>query len=161
MPLFPDLDEYAIYLSRSNEEEILSSFSPNAFELDGFEWPSIEHYFQGMKFESDKAYQAKIAKAETAKKAKQLGRSRLKRVRKDWKQVRKTIMTRGVYTCAKTHPEFAEALLETGEKTLVENNNYDYFWGCGRDRRGENTYGKVLMAVRGRLIAENKEAAKA
>ena len=63
-------------------------------------------------------------------------------------------MTRGVYTKCRTHPEVAERLLSTGARKLVENNNYDYFWGCGRDRRGHNYYGKVLMDVRSKLLAE-------
>jgi predicted NAD-dependent protein-ADP-ribosyltransferase YbiA (DUF1768 family) len=40
---------------------------------------------------------------------------------------------------------------------LVESSNYDYFWGCGRDRRGENMYGKVLMNVREKLREELQE----
>ena len=31
---------------------------------------------------------------------------------------------------------------------------YDCYWGCGRDTRGLNTYGKVLMNVRARLRKE-------
>ena len=52
----------------------------------------------------------------------------------------------------------AEALLATGDTHLIENNNYDYFWGCGRDRRGENMYGKVLMNVREKLREEQSAA---
>ena len=63
-------------------------------------------------------------------------------------------MTRGIYVRCRTHPELAEALLDTGDTKIVENSNFDYFWGCGRDRRGENRYGKVLMNVRARLREE-------
>ena len=45
-------------------------------------------------------------------------------------------MTRAVYIRARSYPELAQELLNTGEQTLVENSQYDYFWGCGRDRRG-------------------------
>ena len=48
----------------------------------------------------------------------------------------------------------AEALLATGDNPIVENDQYDYYWGCGRDRRGDNTYGKVLMDVREKLRQE-------
>jgi len=44
-----------------------------------------------------------------------------------------------------------QALLDTQEEQLVENSQYDYFWGCGRDRRGDNHYGKVLMGIRSKL----------
>lgn len=63
-------------------------------------------------------------------------------------------MTRAIYTKCKTHPAVAKCLLETGNKKLVENSAYDYFWGCGRDRRAENTYGKVMMNVREKLKQE-------
>jgi ribA/ribD-fused uncharacterized protein len=65
-------------------------------------------------------------------------------------------MTRAVYIKCRTHPEIAEALLATGDQVLVESSNYDYFWGCGRDRRGENMYGKVLMNVREKLRDEQQ-----
>jgi predicted NAD-dependent protein-ADP-ribosyltransferase YbiA (DUF1768 family) len=48
----------------------------------------------------------------------------------------------------------AQRLLATGAARLVESNAYDYFWGCGRDRRGLNVYGEVLMDVRRRLQEE-------
>jgi len=66
------------------------------------------------------------------------------------------IMTRALYTKCRTHPEVAERLLSTGEARLVENSQYDYFWGCGRDHRGHNTYGQVLMDVRSRLREEQE-----
>jgi predicted NAD-dependent protein-ADP-ribosyltransferase YbiA (DUF1768 family) len=31
---------------------------------------------------------------------------------------------------------------------------YDYYWGVGRDGRGYNVFGKVLMAVRDKLMEE-------
>ncbi len=65
-------------------------------------------------------------------------------------------MTRAVYTKCRTHPNIARELLATGDETLVDNNQYDYFWGCGRDRRGNNAYGKALMNVRAKLREEQK-----
>ena len=85
-----------------------------------------------------------------------MGASRFKKVRDDWKKVRRVVMTRAVYTRSHAHPESAKALLETGSRKLMENSQYDYFWGCGRDRRGENTYGQVLMDVREKLRNETK-----
>ena len=82
------------------------------------------------------------------------GRYVLRRIRKDWSKIRRVIMTRAIYTKCRTHPEVAQRLLETGEKTLVETTQFDYFWGCGRDRRGRNIYGAVLMDVRKKLRDE-------
>ena len=63
-------------------------------------------------------------------------------------------MTRAMYTKCKAYSEVGLALLNTADKTLVENSMYDYFWGCGRDRRGENHFGKVLMNIRQKLHEE-------
>jgi hypothetical protein len=63
-------------------------------------------------------------------------------------------MTRAVYTTCRANPDVAQRLLATGDCRLVENNSYDYFWGCGRDRRGYNYYGRILMNVRDKLREE-------
>ena len=144
-----------LYLSRSDVNEPLLSFSRHGFELDGQFWPSVEHYFQGMKFETP-ADQEKVRLADHPAKARRLGRSRFRKIRRDWSKVRRVIMTRAIYTKCRTHPEIAERLLATGNTKLVENGQYDYFWGCGRDRRGYNTYGKVLMDVRSKLCEESE-----
>ncbi len=159
MPLFPQLDENALFLSRTDVDEPLSSYSEFSFFLDDKDWPSVAHYFHAMKFE-DASYQEKIRLASHPKKAKKLGRSRLKKIRKDWHEVRATVMTRALYIRCREHAHIAELLLDTGERAIIENNAYDYFWGCGRDRRGENTYGKLLMNVRQKLREEAKSAAE-
>jgi ribA/ribD-fused uncharacterized protein len=151
--LFAEEDENTIYFSRSDPNENFGSFSKHSFKLEDKEWPSVEHYFQAMKFE-DEAYQEKIRQSANPKKARKLGRSRLKKIRSDWKKVKTVYMTRAVYTKCHTYPVIKETLLATGDARLVENSQYDYYWGCGRDRRGENQYGKVLMNVRGKLREE-------
>ncbi|MDG1663299.1 MAG: NADAR family protein [Pseudomonadales bacterium] len=153
MGIFPEIDENLIYLSRKDPEELLGSWSRYSFELEGDEWPSVEHYYQAMKFDNEE-YREKIRQASSPAVARKMGRTRLKRIRRDWSNVKEVVMTRAVYIRARSYPELAQELLNTGEQTLVENSQYDYFWGCGRDRRGNNTYGKVLMNVRRKLRKE-------
>lgn len=159
MGIFPEIDEDAIFLSRTDVNESLGTFSRHSFLLEELEWPSVEHYFQAMKFE-DADYREKIRLAEHPKKARKLGRTRLKKIRKDWKKIKNVIMTRGLYTKCHSHPEVSAKLLETANRKLIENSQYDYYWGCGRDRRGENTYGKLLMNVREKLREEHSEASE-
>ena len=142
-----------LFLSRTDANEPLSTFSRHGFFLEGVQWPSAEHYFQAMKFE-DLDYRERVRSAPHPKKARRLGRSRFHKPRADWHEVRRVIMTRAVYIKCRSHPEVAERLLATGEAMLVESSAYDYFWGCGRDRRGHNTYGQVLMDVRRKLREE-------
>ena len=154
--LFPDQDENTLYLSRADVNELLGTFSRHGFFLDGKEWPSVEHYYQAMKFESE-SVQEKIRSATHPKQARRLGRSRMRKLRKDWRKVKVVMMTRAVYTKCKAHPEVAQVLLATGDQKLLENSMYDYFWGCGRDRLANNEYGKVLMRVRAKLKEESSK----
>ena len=155
--LFSPPEPEPLYVSRSDHSHPLSSFSRHGFHLDDADWPTLEHYFQGMKFE-DPEQRAAVRNTASPKEAKELAEQHDRAVRRDWKKVQQTIMTRGVYIKCLTHPEVAKALLTTGTKKIVENSGYDYHWGCGRDGRGHNTYGKVLMAVRDKLREEQAEA---
>ncbi|MGH1371856.1 MAG: NADAR family protein [Cellvibrionaceae bacterium] len=154
--LFSEEDLESHYFSRSNGDEPLGTYTPLAFFLDDHNWPTIEHYYQAMKFD-DTNLQTKIRQASSPKKARKLGRTRLKKRRADWAKIKTTIMTRALYIRCKSHPCAWKALYETDDLTLVENSSYDYFWGCGRDRRGENHYGKALMNVRQKLREEDRQ----
>lgn len=151
--IFNTKQEERLLLSRKDPTHPLASYSRHAIELDGGQWPSVEHYYQAMKFE-DEDYRDQIRTAHHPADAAKLGESKKHGRRKDWDKVKATYMIRGIYTKCHSHPEVARALLDSGEVVLVENSQYDYFWGCGRDTRGHNTYGKVLMAVRDKLREE-------
>ena len=139
-----------VFVSRSNADDSLAAFSEHGFDLDGAHWPSVEHYYQATKFE-DEARREEIRLAPHPRECAALAKRHRKRMRKDWKRLKRTVMTRGVYLKVRTHPDAARALLATGERRIVETSQYDYFWGCGRDGRGDNVYGEVLMEVRAKL----------
>jgi len=153
MALFPKIPEDAIFLSRDEVTNPLATYSKHSFELEGLQWPSVEHYFQGMKF-SDTALQQKIIEAPHPRDAVKIAKRNFLRKRKDWKKIQRVVMTRGTYIKCRTHPEVTEALLETGNVPIIEASLYDHYWGCGRDQRGENHYGKILMEIRARLREE-------
>lgn len=157
--LFPDLDEDSVFVHRADPKEQFGVFSANPFELDGKTWPTVEHYFQAMKFVDTNPEQSeKIRQADSPKQARKLGRQRMKKIRKDWAKVKRVVMTRALYTKCRTYPEIAQALLDTNKAKIMEASQYDYYWGCGRDRRAENMFGKVLMDVRAKLLSEEQSA---
>ncbi len=132
--------------------EVLSRSSNFAFKLDEQQWPSVEHYYQAMKFD-DKKYHQTIAALATADEAKKFSKkwTHKFKIRKDWKKIKTTVMTRALYIKCKTHPEIAQRLVDTLNQPIVENSQFDYFWGCGRDKRGHNHYGKILINIRDKL----------
>lgn len=147
-------NEKAIQISRLDPDEVLGCAVVRQFLLDGHPWPTAEHYYQAMKYpDQDRALA--IREADSARQARKLGRGWFKRPRADWEKVRVVVMTRAIYTQCRTWPDFAEALLATDDKEILEVSNYDHFWGIGRDQRGDNHYGKVLMNVRDKLRNEN------
>ena len=153
--LFPEVDEGALFVCRSDLDELLGTYSPHVFSLDGLEWPTVEHYFQAMKFaETAPEHFEKVRLSTSAKQARKLGRSKSIKIRVDWSKVRRVVMTRAIYTKCRTHDEVAQVLIDSGERKILENSQYDYYWGCGRDRRAENTFGLVLMDVRTKLLEE-------
>ena len=158
--MFEHPKEELFTLTRNDPNDPLSSYSKHAFELDGAEWPSVEHYYQAMKFESPE-YREQIRQAGHPKDAARLGHKWFQKRRKDWKKHSVTMMTRGVYIKCRTYPEVAQVLLDTGDLRIAELSGYDYFWGSGRDMRGKNHFGKVLMAVRDRLREEQRAQEKA
>lgn len=141
------------YLARTDVNHPLASFSKLGFELDGANWPSAEHYYQGMKFEQQQQREA-IRLTDHPNQAQKLADANKREIRKDWKQLREVVMTRATYIKCRTHKAVAAALLATGDRKIIETSQYDYYWGCGRDGLGHNTFGKVLMAVREKISAE-------
>ncbi len=163
MAFFPDFED-AYRLSMRDALHPLASFSRHEIELDDLRWPSVEHYVQGMQL-ADPAKRPDVAAAPHPEAAialaKKLTRWRPRARQRDWKRLQLVYMTRGTYTKARAYQEVREALLDTGERTIVETSQYDYYWGCGRDTRGENRFGRMLMDVRARLREEGFQAPQA
>ena len=152
MPFLP-IDQDAVLVSMEDATDPLSAYSRHGFELDGEAWPSVAHYFEAMKF-TDADLRKAICAADSPNKARRLAARNKRRIRDGWNKVRETYMTRGVYRKCHTSEFAAAALLGTGDRRIIETSQYDYYWGCGRDTRGLNTYGKVLMQVRAKLREE-------
>ena len=152
--MFKTPSEDSRFLSRLDPEELLGTVSNHPIQLEDLVWPTVEHYVQAMQFDDDDKRE-KIRMSPTTDAARKLGKTGwFKRPRDNWKNLRSVYMTRAIYTKARAFPEVTEALLATGDDYLVESDQYDSYWGCGRDRRGDNAFGKVLMQVRDKLREE-------
>jgi len=126
----------------------LSNFYPTPIILDGIKYPTLEHAFQAAKT-LDLEERMEILACPTPGRAKRAG----KRVtqRPGWLNRRIDVMTSLVSQKFQRNTKLGQLLLSTGEKELIEGNNYkDTFWGIFKGR-GENNLGKILMEVRATL----------
>lgn len=153
MTLFPKFESDAIFISRKDPDELLGTYSNHPIELDGLVWPTVEHYYQAMKFQN-LDYKEKIRLSNTPNQAHKLGNAWFKKKVSNWKNIERTVMNRGMYIKAKTYLAVQNKLIESGTKQIAESSQYDYFWGIGRDKRGDNHFGKILQNIRTKLIDE-------
>lgn len=121
-----------------------SNCSPHGFELDGYCWPTSEHYFQAQKFPG-------LPDAEEIRLAANLGNDRNRPLRSDWEEVKYEIMRTAVFNKFATNSEIREILFSTGDEEIVDKSPVDLYWGQRKNGSGENKLGKILMAVPGML----------
>lgn len=156
------LDQTPITAFKGNYD-FLSNFHPATVEMDGVEYPTVEHAFQAAKFLPEMVWskvqgkpllwREKIRQAPTPSEAKRFGRRGP--LREGWDDMRVEVMLELVRWKFGAHEELQGKLLATGERELMEGNTWDdTFWGCvkvGERWVGENWLGLLLMQVRAEL----------
>ncbi|MDX2092821.1 MAG: NADAR family protein [Kofleriaceae bacterium] len=132
----------------------LSNFAPYPITLKGKRWPTSEHFFQAQKFASA-SDQEEIRNANSPMIAARMGRDRKRKLRRDWESVKVGVMREAVEAKFREHDDLRALLLSTGDAKLVEHTETDDYWGDGGDGSGRNELGRILMAVRKRLLEES------
>lgn len=127
-----------------------SNFAMFPIEIDGFEWPTSEHYFQGQKFVGTEHEEA-IRCATSPMTAARMGRDPERPLRADWEDVKNDVMREAVRAKFTQHRKLRNILLSTGDALLVEHTTNDFYWGDGGDGTGLNMLGKILMEIREEL----------
>lgn len=143
-----------IYFYKVNEPYgCFSNFSPHSICMQGEDWQTVEHYYQAQKFKGtkDEKIVPIIKAAPTPEEAAALGRDCKRQVRADWEQVKTEVMHQAVLKKFLTHQDIQAILIATDDLLIVENSPRDYYWGCGKDKTGDNHLGKILMSVRQQL----------
>jgi len=150
-----------------NEFLVFSNFAPTPFQISGGQvpapdgtpyadlrdqaWPTVEHYYQAMKFPQDPAWQEAIRQAVSPEKAKKMGLARDHPARGDWSVVRDLVMKAALLKKFSQNPVALQILQKTGDRVLMEVSPGDDYWGAGPRKTGQNKLGKMLMEVRGEL----------
>jgi len=132
-----------------------SNFAWSKLVIDGVEYPTSEHYFQTMKFiKTDPDYAEVVRLSPNPHECKKLSNDRSHPIDPKWNENRIGVMKEVLYYKALQNPEFAQDLIDTGDRQIIEASPWDRFWGEGKDRDGQNMLGKLLEELRDRL---NKE----
>ena len=136
--------------SFTKENRWLSNFHEVEVMFEGYTYASTEHAYQAAKtldLEERELFRKPGLRPGEAKKM-----GTVLALRDDWDEVRFDIM-RDLNEQKYQTPDLKEKLLATGDRDLIEGNNWhDCFWGsciCDNcDGKGQNNLGKILMAIR-------------
>jgi ribA/ribD-fused uncharacterized protein len=159
----------AIEFSRKmkNEFYILSNFAETPFQITGTQlpapdgteypplptqaWPTVEHYYQAMKFPQDPAWQEEIRMARSPETAKKMGVTKEHPARGDWTAVRDRVMKGALLKKFSQNPVALGTLQKTAGRSLYDTSPGDVYWGVDVRGKGENRLGKLLEEVRSEL----------
>jgi len=135
--------------SFTGEYRFLSNFYPYRVIYDGMEYPTVEHAYQAAK-SFDIRHRLHIQAARRGAIAKAMGRKVL--LREDWETVKIPIM-RELLVYKFADKNLRGPLVRTAPRELIEGNWWgDRFWGVSNGE-GENHLGKLLMEIRGEILA--------
>jgi DNA-directed RNA polymerase II subunit RPB2 len=118
-------------------------------ELDGKEWPTVEHAYQASKYPDRPDIQERIRLAKTGGSAKTIGRTEEAHARPDWESQRLEILEgllRRKFSDA--YPKLKAKLRNTKDAILRFDAPQDNFFGIGRKKKGLNHLGEILMKLR-------------
>jgi ribA/ribD-fused uncharacterized protein len=138
------------FFSASSTYSDFSNFAAYPIDIDGVEWPTVEHYYQAQKF-LDHAKQDEIRAMEKAGRVKRFATEHKAEIRADWDALKDAVMDRAVRRKFERHALLCELLLSTADEDIVEDAPNDYYWGAGRDGTGQNKLGKLPMQLRAEL----------
>jgi len=114
-------------------------------------WPTVEHYYQALKFPEEPDWQELIRRASTPAKAKKMGRDRAHPVRGDWETIKDRVMKKALLAKFRQNLGILSMLQGTENKPLIDVSPTDLYWGAGRTGKGQNRLGALLGEVRTEL----------
>lgn len=106
----------------------LSNFYRAPFQCQGFNWPTVEHFYQAHK-SRDMHHQVHVRFVAWPKEAKRIGRA-CKSLRPDWADWRMEVMLTALVAKFAQNPALQDRLLATDDQILVETSPQDAFLGA-------------------------------
>lgn len=140
-------DEFIGFYPR--EWFVLDNFSSFGIDYKGYRYPTVEHAYQSLKFETScPELAARIRDARSAHEAQKLAYACKNEVREDWEDIKVAVMMDLLRTKLVQNPYVAKKLLQTKDYLICEDSPKDAFWGIGFNRDGQNQLGKLYMKLR-------------
>jgi GTP cyclohydrolase II len=128
-----------------------SNFSDHPFILHDKYWRTAEHYYQAYKFRRNSEVFNKIQQSKTPMEAKNLAYFYEIDYKDNWENRKILFMHNALIEKFRQNEELKELLLETKESYIIEKAPTDEYWGSGKDGKGKNILGRLLMYVRDEL----------
>lgn len=129
----------------------LSNFSPYPIKINGHTFPTTEHLYQAWKIKDRQPVLINsIKQCSTPKAAKLLVLENKEFWLREWDEIKYDVMTNIISLKVEQHPKIADALKDTGDLIIIEDNPRDYYWGIG-DGSGRNNLGQIWMNQRNLL----------
>lgn len=131
---------------------VFDNYAPLQVEWRGKLYPTSEHAYQAAHFIDNYPELAeKIRLCRSPGEASDMANENSEFDDPDWREKRLNIMEEILRCKLRQHELVSETLRKSGNKTIVEMNDDDDFWGWGRGRNGRNELGKIWMKLREEL----------
>lgn len=159
-PLTLDTED-AVYFYEQNHY-YMSNFSSFRLRWAGVDFDTSEHAYHWYRFNGcAEHHQERILRARSAHEAFRYAQDNKADQRPEWDQIKVGVMCDILRCKIDQHEYVRRKLLQTGNRTLIENSHRDPFWGWGENRDGLNMLGKCWMNVRAELAARAERAGSA
>lgn len=128
------------------------NFSSFKIMYKGTLYSSVEEAYQALGFvDSAPEIASQIKNSFSAHEAQKIAYANKDKRRKDWDNIKVSVMEELLRAKIEQNPYVKKKLLETKDYLIVEDSPKDSFWGWGEDRKGENNLGKLWMKLRDEL----------
>ncbi len=133
---------------------VLSNFSSFKVAMFGMHFMTAEHAYHWNRFERTVSYrgepaaQTNILLSRSAHDAFTYAQQTKHLQNPLWDNIKVQVMRGIIRAKALQHEYVKRKLLDTGERTLIEDSWRDAFWGWGPNRDGQNWLGKLWMELR-------------
>jgi ribA/ribD-fused uncharacterized protein len=145
------MSEEIYFYKSTGQYGFLSNLYKSELEFEGETFPTSEHAYQRGKFNNQKHWDW-VSQAPEPRFVCIVAHNLFPYdVVPRWSQLKLSRMRAVVRAKFMQNEDLREKLLATYPATLIENSKTDTFWGIGKNGKGKNMLGKLLMEVREEL----------